>query len=581
MPKNKVLLISVITTAFAVISSLLLLMFLHTKKAGETGGFKINTLFEKILQENQQLKEAILQAERKINQLESSLKNKEQEIFTLSNTQPLKQALTGAQNTITQLTRELEQLKNDKASLEDKYFTVNSRLQSVTQELTRTLEEKKLTQQELVELKKKNIPQAPSPAVVSDNKPNIAIAEKDKQIKLLQSDLSGKENQIKSFQAELAKLDSARRSLEGQLVQKDKYIEELGSLNQNLKSQITRLPRDLSEREQELSRQNRELVRLRDELDASQEKLGRMQNELNLRENELLKVKDELISQTAKSKMPVIPAEEGIYKQQWEETKRLYEAAKGQIAQFSEILVTKEIELGSQKKEAAVLKQQVSELQSKIEGLNNELKTAHSGNQNIKALETEKLRLQAQYLQAQEDLRKQNELIASLTNALDALNKKIAQSEEGKKNLEMSLAKENVSKDSLEGELEKQKKRIDELNNFYGGLKTQIVQFSNLLTDKESELNQKQKDVSALKDEITYQQSKVTRLEKELAETKERQKKIFENLSQATDLNTALQESLSGAAQSLEQDKNNAEYKKKAEELRRKIEVILTPESSP
>jgi chromosome segregation ATPase len=507
---------------------------------------------EKIILENQQLKEVILEANNKVSQLSLELKQKESDLLTLSNPQALKNALSVAQATISQLSVETERASQEKEATEENYFNTNSRLQVLSAELSRSREELKVTKKSLNDLQKK---------------------------KEVNYQLNEKERRITQLEAEVEKLKTAKVVLQDQSSVRDKSIKELNALNQNLKNQISQFPVNLGQQQGLVNRQNQEAGTLREELVQSQIKLAALQNQLLLRENELARVREELKRQPAQSASRQAGQDYSAILRQLDETKRLYESAKLQTSQFYEILASKEIELNNQKREAQTLKQRVAELEAKLSGLDAGLKTAKFDTQRTRAIEVEKLELEAKYLKAQADLEKQDNLIAILSNNLDSLNKKISQKEDEKKNLEENILKTNLAKTSLEEELERKKQQLDELNDFYAGLKTQIIQFSSLLSEKEAELREKEKQSQDLKTEIAYQESKVTNLERDLVDTKERQKKILENISQVTNINAELQQKLSGVAQSLEQeDLKQEEEKKKAEELKRKVEVILLPE---
>jgi len=502
--------------------------FSHQQSSLKSG---VEELLERTLLENQQLKEGISEAQDKLDQLTLELKQKESMLLTLSNVQALKNALSEAQATISQLSEETERVRQEKAEVEQTYLNTNRSLQGLSAELGRSREELKLVKKSLTDLEKKK-------------DANYQLSEKQKMISQLES--------------EVDRLKSAKILLQDQLSLKDKSIKELSALNQNLKNQISQLPSNSQQQQAQLARQNQEVAALKIELAQSQIKLSALQKQLASRQ---------------------AGADNSAILRQLDETKRLYESAKLQTSRFYEILATKEIELNNQKREGQVLKQRASELEAKLSGLDAELKTAKPDSRKAREIEAEKLGLESKYLKAQNELEKQNNLIALLSNNLDSLNKKLLQAEDEKKSLEAQISSANLAKATLEEELKSKKKQIDDLNDFYAGLKTQLIQFSGLLTEKEAELAKKEKSTQDLKDAMDFQQSKVGSLQRQLDDTKMRQKKIIDNLSQAANINAELQQKLSGAAITFTEDyAGQEEEKKKAEEAKRKVEVILLPE---
>lgn len=497
---------------------------------------QMDGILQRIFEENQQLKTKVSEAEDNVKKLDSLLKEKEQELLTLSNAQALKQALVNAQTTISQLTSQIEQLISEKTALEGNNIQLNNRLQNVSSELIRTLEELKTARQNLTDLK---------------------ASPKDT-------------GAIQTLQADLDRLRAAKTSLEEQLIKKETIIKDIETLNRNLKTQIEQIDKASfggSAQKKELQSAKQELERLKGEIAQYRSKVFALQDQLTLREQELLKVKDELKKQ--------VSSNQGDFK-------GLYENAKTQIAQLYEILASKEIEMNNQRREAQDLRKQVSELQARLASIDTELESARADSKRANSLQADKIAIESKYLQAQSELQKQSELVAILGSNIDQLNKKILQQENERDELDKSVIKLSSEKASLEEELARQKKQLGDMDGLCAGLRTQIVQFSNLLNDKDSELKQREKQLQTLQDETSYQQMRVSVLEKELQEAKERQKKVFENLAQAASLNTEIQERLIGVSQSLGgYGETGSIEKKEAEELRRKVEVILTPENMP
>lgn len=209
----------------------------------------------------------------------------------------------------------------------------------------------------------------------------------------------------------------------------------------------------------------------------------------------------------------------------------------------------------------------------------------HSASSNVnkslaeqtKQLDAGRLSLHNQLAKANEQLSQQNELISSLKNNLNSLADSLAKKEEEKNRLTLGLAEINTLKLSQEERLKQQEQQLKEINEEYNNQKLQITRLTGILTNKELELDNRGQEVLAFKDEIANLQLRLADLEKELAAARQQQRKVIEDFGEVTKLNVTLQERLGGLSQALGQE---AGEKKKAEELKRKIEVILKPTES-
>ena len=170
---------------------------------------------------------------------------------------------------------------------------------------------------------------------------------------------------------------------------------------------------------------------------------------------------------------------------------------------------------------------------------------------------------------------KKNELVDSLQKNLEYLTQQLARKDEEVRSIETRLAKSDTG---TKEELEKQKSRYEEINLLYNSLRTQVSQFSDALNQRESEIEQKRREIASLKEEMASLKSRYEILNEELAEARQRQRKTLDDLVAAVKLNTMMQEKITGVSISPAVKEIATEDKKKADELRRKIEVILEPQ---
>jgi chromosome segregation ATPase len=210
-------------------------------------------------------------------------------------------------------------------------------------------------------------------------------------------------------------------------------------------------------------------------------------------------------------------------------------------------------------------------LQSKIATLENTIATRQLTQDRVRELESERLALESKLADVQASMSKKAELSQNLQQNVDYLNQQLSSRDREKKDLEAKLSGLDMN---TKQDLEKERARYTEINTLYNSLKTQISQFSDTLNAKTVELEQRNRDVYALREELTSLKSKTMIMDNELSETKDRQRKTLDDLIAAVRLNSILQERIAGGASV---PYANMDDKQKAEELRRKVEVILVP----
>lgn len=230
-----------------------------------------------------------------------------------------------------------------------------------------------------------------------------------------------------------------------------------------------------------------------------------------------------------------------------------------QITRLSEIIANKELELGRIRKESKDINERLLNAQARVSVLERNLTDNQIDKDKIKQLEAEKFNSQSRLREIQDELAKKTELADSLQKNLNYLNQQLGRKEEEKKDYETKLS------------------RSAELEALYNNLRTQVLQLSEFVNTKDRELEQRRNEVESLKEELAKLKSESLKLEKELTEARERQKKTLDDLSVTLKLNAALQERISGGLSSSGQP--DLREKEKTEELKRKIEVILSTEN--
>jgi chromosome segregation ATPase len=123
--------------------------------------------------------------------------------------------------------------------------------------------------------------------------------------------------------------------------------------------------------------------------------------------------------------------------------------------------------------------------------------------------------------------------------------------------------------------INEQSRTFEELNIANQEFRKQVAQLSGILTKRELELASREKETEEIKAKISDLEAKRADLENQLSAVGNEQKRAVDVLNEVMQLNTTLQEKLTQFSQPLKE----REEKEKAEELKRKVEVILNSEN--
>lgn len=261
-------------------------------------------------------------------------------------------------------------------------------------------------------------------------------------------------------------------------------------------------------------------------------------------------------------------------------------------------------------------------LEEQIHELNNKSIAFSSINANLERQLTqyrqEKSFLEKELEKAKEDLGRQNGLfgplnrkVDELTGALDNQEKQLSATSlelyslrESRKNLEIELSQLKAAKSANENQITQLNARIQDSTFSYESLKNTVSQLSSLLTKKEVEISERQRELVSLKDDLdsllkqkntllatlkekekviedmnisfTRMGSQIVALQEQLDAPNRLQSKTLEQLEQLTSVSNFLQDRISGISKDLSTIHTQADLdKKKAEELRRRVEVTL------
>ncbi|HOW42461.1 MAG TPA: hypothetical protein P5110_03300 [Candidatus Omnitrophota bacterium] len=553
---NKKLVNNLVVVAIAVLAGGFII---YSFKSKSDLSEQLNSVLNDTLKEKEQLQESLSQMEQTIGQ-------KEEQLRALSNAQSLRDSLDSAQATIGKLNQDLDRVNREKIALQDAQLGASGRLQSTTKEYMRTLEETKTLKAEIARLNKEK---------------DISFTQK--RIEELNKSLEAKNQELLKQKAEFEKIKSEYQTLHESNRDLEKRIKELdqgvlqssgqaagqaASLRQ-LQNTIAELKNAVQDKEAQIRQLQGQAEKGRD-MAGSGSGAGRLQRLLDdmTAANKDLKVQladlnDELIA--ARKELKDLRAGKGAG------------GSQEQVNRLSEILMKKELEIDKARKEAMAAQEQILVLQSKVAQVEGTLNASRVNLDKIRELESERISMQSRVNEMESNFNKKKELADSLQKNVDYLTQQLSRAQEEKKSAMERLSRVDSS---AREDVDRERSRSSEINVLYNSLKTQVAQYAETLTQKEMELEQKRQDMALMRDEMGQFKLRADALEKELADVRERQKKTLDDLVMAMRLNSALQERLMGISPSAGSDTyiTDSEAKKKAEDLRRRIEVILEPE---
>jgi chromosome segregation ATPase len=519
--------------------------------------FQLNEVLNETLQEKEQLQKYGFEIEQKLQESQNKLDR-------LKDAQRMKESLDSAQQMIGEFNSELAQLTKERSELAAANASLNARLENMNKELIRTLDQLKLSKQEASRLE-------------SGGQAGV-LRKKVEDLTRLQETRDSELGRLKEDLANLQKTNQGLIQDNKDLEMNLKEIEQKGSA---LQARATDLNVDISGQNIPVRELQRSVNQLKISLSDKEDQIRQLEAELagvssakvSARNNrEFLNKISDLENQLEMAKNEV---ERLKNRKESSQTGASYDNTREQIARLSELMVKKELELETAKRESLDAKEKTANLQTKITRLESDLSSNRTDGERVNLLQREKITLESRLSELQGTVSKKNELVDSLQKNLEYLTQQLARKDEEVRSIETRLAKSDTG---TKEELEKQKSRYEEINLLYNSLRTQVSQFSDALNQRESDIEQKRREIASLKEEMASLKSRYEILNEELAEARQRQRKTLDDLVAAVKLNSIMQEKITGVSVSPAVKAIATEDQRKADELRRKIEVILEPQ---
>jgi chromosome segregation ATPase len=510
----------------------------------------VNGQLNEVLNDALKEKEVLLA---RIAEAQKQVEEKEQRLVRLSDAAALRSSLDNAQKVIEQLNADIARVNGERAALQNTAMNLTSRMQGLTQELTRNVEELKSAREELNSL-------GMTPLKKKSDELTRSAAEKDQALAGLKVDMT----RLQRLNQELAqKNDEIAKQLQSQPGGKDsggatgvsRKVADLQAIVNAKNSQIQQL-------QDEVDRINSSPVtgaaggqKRLGELIAKNDKLAQRISDL---EAQLEDAKQE--AQSASRSQALAPAADS--------------ASEKQANKLAQLLVRKDLEIDAAKRDALEAREKLIGLQSKLSMLEVNASQNKSGVDKARELENKVLSLQSKLSDLQNSVQQKTELAETLQKNLAYLAQQVSRKDDEMREVQSRYA--TVDSSSRE-ELQRQKSRYDEINMLYTSLKTQVDQFSEALNLKEAELDQKKKETSQYREEIAALRSRAESLERDLSETKERQKKTLDDLIASVKLNTVLQDRMRGGEAVQAPSRQSSAAQQKADDLKRRVEIMLEP----
>jgi chromosome segregation ATPase len=490
--------------------------------------------------------------------MEGLLEDSKQEL-TLAAKQNFRDDLVVAQNALRDANQKLAEALRNKAMIENTSLTADSRLKSMTGELTKTLEELK------------------------DTRHALAGIDAQYRTKLLQvtDNLKLKEDQLNKLGEKIRQKEMEVQSYQGQTKQHAERVTQFQKNIAESESVVAGLQKKLEEKEKQLAVKTSQLEEAR--LITARSSAASVSNSVSVAKlSALEKERIELERQVSGASARIFDMSE-----QLKESQGKLAEAKAAADDRDRALVSKEYELDRYRKEVEAMKNDIRSLKAGATDMS--VSSAVFSEQKdqlvrrVRDLEREKANLEEQVSHLQggagasvkgdpqdpylnmnfrvlaESLVKKEQEIQSMQDELDVLRREKRGWDSGDK-----------------------VKRLGELELLTTTLTKQLGDYVAMIQKKDAALKESAQKIADLEDEFKIQKVEALTIRKDLVEARSRQEKTFESLSQIMGTNNTVSSSapssvpeLTAVIEELPEAANDADVKKNIDELRRRVEVML------
>ncbi|MBI5873385.1 MAG: hypothetical protein HZB36_04490 [Candidatus Omnitrophica bacterium] len=494
-------------------------------------------------------------------EIKKQLSAKEEELKT-ARKQNFQLDLLAAQDALRQANERLAQVSRERSGFENTHLVSDNRLKNTTLELTKTLDELKKARLTLGNIEgqyKAKLDQL-----------NNSLKAKDDQIRKLESKLGEKDTTSSGFKTREKDYSDALRKYQAQIA--------------GLEKTVTDLNQALSEKEKIVAQKEVESEKYRRFPGA-----GRAAQ---------VKADAESVEEKALLEKQISESSARLFDQQ-EELKGLEK----KVGELKDTLYQRELLLAKKDRDLKERINEVESLRAEVKGLGVERgyagKTAPLLSETQRELEARVSQLESEKLELEDSLeaaqRKSSGRAEAKADPKDLfadrnfriLTEALVRKEEEIKQMETELEAFRREKAARESGSGLKEKRLAELEILVTTLTKQLGEYAGLIEQREREVKASSLKVASLMQEIEAHKVASIALQRELVEARSRQEKTFQSLTQIMSINAdtgipnpgaAVEDASKSAGASSEADVNPAgsgDVRKRAEELRRRVEVLL------
>jgi len=510
---------------------------------------------------------------------EAQINTLKKELQGLQETKNIRKLYISNQKKLQALNAEFKSTSKENKKLKQESFTLNNRVSKLTNEFTKSLASLKNLQKALDNAKgdktiigyKNKIVKAEEQVKEKEEE----VARLTQQLKDIQRENIQKEKKRKLLEKEISKLEKGRDRMQKQMQATKQKLTKRSGPDKKLEKQIQEMARELRARETQRRQLNNEVMTLKRSKIQVDQKIKYQDNRIVELEKELAsggsnmsirkmvqeknKVQEELVQakdQVEKQKRIIALLEQGTggisinelpvsgngtaaeLQGNLNKAYALYDTAKAQVVKFTELLMSKEVELEISKSKIAQLESELRKAREQVfpTGLNDA----------------------QQYSLWKDRIKILNE---SLEEKGKALNKN-----------DEEIAALKMAKSTLEERISYQDNEFKDANTLYSNLKKQMYQTTELLSRREVDLMTKSQEILGLKSELALLQAEYKVKEQEVKEIEQRHRRTMDDLTRSTQMNITLQENMVDRANSSSVGNDD---KNKADKLKKELELLL------
>jgi chromosome segregation ATPase len=356
-------------------------------------------------------------------------------------TYALQRAAQAHNNNLKDVTAELKRARDDLKAVQDKFSNLGESQVSL---LRKKIDELSKVNQAYLSLKNSHSELEKTISELNAEKKEIIQKMDSFQAKAKEADFAGKPQdkpeKKSNIAAQLARLKSQKNELEDKMLEQNKIIARLNFENSRLQQVMSKTSEQLSEKNSDF--------------DGRLQESGELKNEIALLQETASKLEKELFNA------------------------RMEQAEKNSAI---DVLNIQKDNLEKENKRKIMIQE---------------------SSERVKKLQEQKVAAQLRLSQAQVELSRKNETIASLEGNIQLLKNGLTQKEQQKKSLETAILEKNILKDSSQKQLFEQQIRIDELNSINDILKAKLTEFSSSLANKEFQLQKSSNKITLLEKEM-------------------------------------------------------------------------------